>query len=204
MTVRRAPARAGMFTCSGAVGLAGPQNLQLSAAHSGRRSSGSLLNIHSTAERWFSRNLRSSRPMGKREPIFRPGAAGFGKYFGAAYVDLVIGNYMTEAVFPTLLRQDLRGYFRRGTGSGWSRLRYALGQTLWTHHDSSTLQFNHSEIVGSVAAGVCRCQARRSSLHRYSRKYPQRVLAGSGAKAPSSQKMRFTMTRSQKLTNVVT
>jgi hypothetical protein len=147
--------------------------------------------------------LTPAEKFGKREPIFRPGAAGFGKYFGAAYVDLVIGNYMTEAVFPTLLRQDLRGYFRRGTGSGWSRLRYALGQTLWTHHDSSTLQFNHSEIVGSVAAGVCRCQARRSSLHRYSRKYPQRVLAGSGANARSSQKTRFAKTRSQKLTNVV-
>jgi hypothetical protein len=37
-------------------------------------------------------------------------------------------------------------------GSGWSRLRYALGQTLWTNHDSSTLQFNYSEIVGNVAA----------------------------------------------------
>jgi hypothetical protein len=55
---------------------------------------------------------------------------------------------VTEAVFPTLLHQD----FRRGAGSGWSRLRYALGQTLWTHHDSSILQFNYSEIVGSVAA----------------------------------------------------
>jgi hypothetical protein len=58
---------------------------------------------------------------------------------------------MTGAVFPTLLHQDPR-YFRRGTGSGWSRLQYALGQTLWTQHDSSTLQFNYSEIVGSVAA----------------------------------------------------
>jgi hypothetical protein len=52
---------------------------------------------------------------------------------------------------PTLPHQDPR-YFRRGTGSGWSRLRYALGQALWTHYDSSTLQFNYSDIVGSVAA----------------------------------------------------
>lgn len=82
---------------------------------------------------------------------FGQGAAGFGQYFGAAYGDLVIGNDMTEAVFPTLLHQDPR-YFRRGIGSGWSRLRYALGQTLWTHHDSGTLQFNYSEIVGNVTA----------------------------------------------------
>jgi len=77
---------------------------------------------------------------------------------------------------PTLPHQDPR-YFRRGTGSGWSRLRYALGQTLWTHHDSSTLDFNYSEIVASIAEP--------------------------GAKAASSQKMRFTKTRSQKLTSVV-
>jgi hypothetical protein len=58
---------------------------------------------------------------------------------------------MTEAVFPMLLHQHPR-YFRPGAGSGWSRLRYALGQTPCTHHDSSTLQFNYSEIVGSVGA----------------------------------------------------
>jgi hypothetical protein len=53
------------------------------------------------------------------------GGAGFGRYFGAAYGDLVIGDYMTEAVLPTLLCQDPR-YFRRGTGSGWSRLGDAM------------------------------------------------------------------------------
>ena len=57
---------------------------------------------------------------------FGQGAAGFGRYFGAAYGDLVIGDYMTEAVFPVLLHQDPR-YFRRGTGSGWSRLRLCGG-----------------------------------------------------------------------------
>lgn len=82
---------------------------------------------------------------------FGQGAAGFGKYFGAAYGDLLIGDYMTEAVFPILLHQDPR-YFRRGTGSGWSRLRYAVGQTFWTHRDSGGMQFNYSEIVGNSAA----------------------------------------------------
>jgi hypothetical protein len=82
---------------------------------------------------------------------FGQGAAGFGRYFGAAYGDLFIGDYMTEAVFPTLLHQDPR-YFRRGAGSGWSRLRYAVGQTFWTHRDSGRMQFNYSEIVGNSAA----------------------------------------------------
>ena len=61
---------------------------------------------------------------------------------------------MTEAVFPTLLHQDPR-YFRRGTGSGWSRLGYAVRQIFWTHRDSGGTQFNYSEIVGnSVAVAI--------------------------------------------------
>jgi hypothetical protein len=31
---------------------------------------------------------------------FGPGAAGFGRYYGSAFWDFVIGDYMTEAVFP--------------------------------------------------------------------------------------------------------
>jgi hypothetical protein len=85
---------------------------------------------------------------------FGQGAAGFGRYFGTAYGDLVIGNYMSEAVFPTLFHEDPR-YFRRGTGGGLSRLGYAVKQTIWTHRDSGGTQFNYSEIVGnSVAVAI--------------------------------------------------
>ena len=79
---------------------------------------------------------------------FGQGTAGFGKYFGASYGDWFIGDYMTEGVFPTLLHQDPR-YFRRGTGSGWSRLGYAMGQIFWTHRDSGGTQFNFSEVLGN-------------------------------------------------------
>ena len=82
---------------------------------------------------------------------FGQGGAGYGRYFGAAYGDLVIGDYMTEAIFPSVLHQDPR-YFRRGTGTGWSRLGYAMGQIFWTHRDSGGTQFNYSEIAGNSAA----------------------------------------------------
>jgi hypothetical protein len=82
---------------------------------------------------------------------FGQGAVGYGRYFATAYSDFVIGNYMTEAIYPTLLHQDPR-YFRRGSGSGWSRLGYALGQTFWTHSDSGRMQFNYSEILGNSTA----------------------------------------------------
>jgi hypothetical protein len=82
---------------------------------------------------------------------FGQGAAGYARYFGAAYGDFVIGNYMTEAIFPTILHQDPR-YFRRGTGSTGSRLLYAIGQTFWIHSDSGHMQFNYSEILGNSTA----------------------------------------------------
>jgi hypothetical protein len=82
---------------------------------------------------------------------FGQGAAGFGRYFGASYGDFMIGDYMTEAVFPILLHQDPR-YFRRGTGSRWSRLGYAMGQIFWTHRDSGGTEFNYSEVIGNSAA----------------------------------------------------
>jgi hypothetical protein len=82
---------------------------------------------------------------------FGQGAAGYAKYFGASYGNWLIGDYMTEGVFPTLLHQDPR-YFRRSTGSGWSRLRYAMGQIFWTHRDSGGTQFNYSEVLGNSAA----------------------------------------------------
>jgi len=85
---------------------------------------------------------------------FGQGGAGFGRYYGAAYGDLVIGNYMTEAIFPTILHQDPR-YFQSGTGSTWARLGYAMKQSFWTHRDSGGTQFNYSEIVGnSVAVAI--------------------------------------------------
>src|SRR5580704_14186428 len=82
---------------------------------------------------------------------FGQGVEGFSKYFCAFYADWVIGNYMTEGVYPTLLHQDPR-YFRRGTGSGLSRLGYAMAQIFWTHKDSGGTQFNYSEVIGNSTA----------------------------------------------------
>lgn len=84
---------------------------------------------------------------------FGQGVAGYSRYFGTAYADFVIGNYMTEGIFPAILHQDPR-YFRKGTGSGWSRLGYAVGQIFWTHKDSGGTQFNFSEIVGNSTAAA--------------------------------------------------
>jgi hypothetical protein len=82
---------------------------------------------------------------------FGQGAAGYGRYFGTSYADYVIGDFMTESIYPTLLHQDPR-YFRKGEGSGWSRFGYAAGQILFTHNDSGRSAFNYSEIIGNSTA----------------------------------------------------
>jgi hypothetical protein len=84
-------------------------------------------------------------------PSFGHGVAAYPRYYAAATADFVIGDFMTEAVFPAVLHQDPR-YFRRGSGSAWSRLGYAVGQILWTHTDSGGTQFNYSEIAGNATA----------------------------------------------------
>jgi hypothetical protein len=80
-------------------------------------------------------------------PSFRNGVPAYAKYFAGSYADFVVGNYMTEAVFPTLFHQDPR-YFRRAAGGTWSRLGSAVGQIFWTRTDSGRMQFNFSEIIG--------------------------------------------------------
>jgi hypothetical protein len=88
------------------------------------------------------------------ERSFGQGGAGYGRYFGTSYGGFVIGDYMTEGVFPTLLHQDPR-YFRKGTGKGLGRLGYACGQIFMTHGDNGKIQINYSELVGnSVAVAI--------------------------------------------------
>ena len=82
---------------------------------------------------------------------FGQGAAGYGRYFSAAFADSTIRTNMTEGVFPSILHQDPR-YFRRGTGGRWSRLRYAVRQVFWTHGDSGKTEFNFSELIGNSTA----------------------------------------------------
>jgi hypothetical protein len=84
-------------------------------------------------------------------PAFGHGVPGYARYLAAAYGDQAIGNMMTEAIFPVILHQDPR-YFRRGTGSGWSRLGYAAGQIFAIHSDSGATRFNLSEIAGNLTA----------------------------------------------------
>jgi hypothetical protein len=85
------------------------------------------------------------------ERSFGQGVKGYAHYWATEYADYAMGNYMTEAIFPSLLHQDPR-YFRRGHGSGFSRLGSAVGQIFWTRSDSGRHMFNFSEFAGNSTA----------------------------------------------------
>ena len=80
------------------------------------------------------------------------GAEGYAKRFGATYADVVSGTFLGGAVFPTILKQDPR-YFYKGTGSFRSRFFYALSAALICKGDNKKWQPNYSNILGNLAAG---------------------------------------------------
>jgi hypothetical protein len=93
--------------------------------------------------------------MAQNQYSFGHGAQAFAKYYGGAFADQAIGNFMTEGLFPTMLKQDPR-YFYMGKGQGfWKRSGYALSREVVTKGDNGHSQFNFSEIGGNfVAAGI--------------------------------------------------
>jgi hypothetical protein len=92
--------------------------------------------------------------LSNQNPSFGQGAAGYARRYGTSYGDLLIGDYMTTAIFPSLLHQDPR-YFRKGSGSAGSRLGHAVKQIFWTRKDSGGHTVNISELGGNaVAAGI--------------------------------------------------
>jgi hypothetical protein len=82
---------------------------------------------------------------------FGQGLQGYTNRYVRAYGDQMIGNMMTEAIMPSLLREDPR-YFRRGAGKGWARARYALTRVFVTRTDSGGQRFNFSELLGNASA----------------------------------------------------
>jgi len=87
------------------------------------------------------------------EPGYGQGWEGYGKRFASAFADGAIENFMTSAVFPSLLHQDPR-FFQSSEGGFVRRSGYAISRIFVTHTDSGHSQFNYSEIVGSAVAAA--------------------------------------------------
>ena len=89
-----------------------------------------------------------------QEASFGFGASGYAKRYGLAFADNTIGDIMTSAVMPSLLRQDPR-YFQLGTGRAAHRFGYAASRVLITRSDAGHRQFNWSDVGGNaISAGL--------------------------------------------------
>lgn len=86
---------------------------------------------------------------------FGQGAAAYAKYYGAAFADFTIGDYMTEAIYPSLLHRcikthDISGRVLEAAGRGWAtRWARFSGGTITISRSAGTNRMNfesHSEI----------------------------------------------------------
>ncbi len=81
------------------------------------------------------------------------GPAGYGKKWGAAYLDSFNGTMIGNGILPSILHQDPR-YFRLGRGSTTHRLLYAAATTVICKHDSTRRwEPNYSNVGGNLIAG---------------------------------------------------
>lgn len=81
-------------------------------------------------------------------PSFGQGLKGYARRYGSAVADQDLGNFMTEAIFPSMLHEDPR-YFRKVNGSVMGRLGYAATRVLVTRTDAGNWRFNTSEFLGN-------------------------------------------------------
>ncbi len=118
-------------------------------------------------------------------PSFGQGLKGYARRYASAVADQDMGNFMTEAIMPTLLKEDPR-YFRLGTGSFKRRLAWATTRVLVAKTDKGHPIFNFGEFLGNgVVASVGNAY------------YPQSV-----GYAPTMQRM-FTQIGTDSLSNVL-
>jgi hypothetical protein len=87
------------------------------------------------------------------EPAYGQGWGAYGKRYATTAADGIIENFMTAAVFPSLLHQDPR-FFQSSQGGFARRTGYAVSRIFVTRTDSGHSQFNYSEIVGAAMAAA--------------------------------------------------
>jgi hypothetical protein len=81
------------------------------------------------------------------------GFSGYSKRYAAKFADGRISDFLTHAVFPSLLHQDPR-YYYQGAGSIKSRLAHAVVSAFVTRTDSGLTAPNYSYVLGDMCSGA--------------------------------------------------
>ncbi len=81
------------------------------------------------------------------------GASGYAKRYAAKFTDGRTSDFLTHAIFPSMLHQDPR-YFYQGSGSFKSRLAHAVGSAFFTRNDGGFTQPNYSYLLGDFSSAA--------------------------------------------------
>jgi Carboxypeptidase regulatory-like domain len=81
------------------------------------------------------------------------GAKGYGKRFGAVYADIFASTFLSGAIFPSLLKQDPRYFYKEG-GTTHSRIWRAVSNSVLCKGDNGRWQINYSNIAGSFGGAA--------------------------------------------------
>jgi hypothetical protein len=86
-------------------------------------------------------------------PGYHQGAEGYARRYGASFADEAIGRFFASAIYPSLLRQDPR-YFYKGSGTTTERAGYAISRAFITRGNNGKSQPNYSLLLGRLTAGA--------------------------------------------------
>jgi hypothetical protein len=85
-----------------------------------------------------------------RDPSFGQGAAGYGKRFGANFIDQASFKFFKDFAYPSIFSEDPR-YYRLIYGNSGRRLLHAVDHAFVAHRDNGNRMFNFSEWLGTVS-----------------------------------------------------
>ena len=83
------------------------------------------------------------------EPHYGQGWGAFAQRYGASEADQATSCFFIYGLLPHLMKTDPR-YFRKKTGSAWSRIGYAASRTFITRKDSGGSTFNTAQVFGQA------------------------------------------------------
>ena len=86
-------------------------------------------------------------------PGYGQGSAGYAKRFAAKFTDGRTSDFLTHAVFPSILHQDPR-YYYQGTGSAKSRLAHAVVSAFLARSDTGLTVPNYSYLLGDFGSAA--------------------------------------------------
>jgi hypothetical protein len=84
------------------------------------------------------------------DPVYGEGAGAYGQRLGAAYTDVAVQNFFSDALLATLFKEDPR-YFRLGPKFNiWKRVGYSLSRVAVCRTDAGNSRVCLSSLLGTT------------------------------------------------------